>query len=250
LGPEDLDQIMQGLFIKRHPNLIVGGETADDAGVFRLTDELALVQTLDFFTPIVDDPFDFGRIAAANALSDVYAMGGTPLTAMNIVCFPRGDLPLDILRQTLLGGLEKIEEAGAALVGGHSVDIQKSDKEYRAKISGPGQHAGAGAYAAPVGSSDKLTSLAPSSGRLLVHRLQEQPSALDAASAALERQREKIEEALTLLKQAIPRQEEGGLKNSVTELNERLDELARKLDEISDGTIKNYVGEILNRLDK
>lgn len=130
------------------------------------------------------------------------------------------------------------------------VDIQKSDKEYRAKISGPGQHAGAGAYAAPVGSSDKLTSLAPSSGRLLVHRLQEQPSALDAASAALERQREKIEEALTLLKQAIPRQEEGGLKNSVTELNERLDELARKLDEISDGTIKNYVGEILNRLDK
>jgi selenide,water dikinase len=122
---------MQGLFIKRHPDLIVGGETADDAGVFRLTDELALVQTLDFFTPIVDDPFDFGRIAAANALSDVYAMGGTPLTAMNIVCFPKGDLPLDILRQTLLGGLEKIEEAGAALAGGHSVD----DREFKYGLS-------------------------------------------------------------------------------------------------------------------
>jgi selenide,water dikinase len=104
------------------PNLIVGQETSEDAGVYRLSDDLALIQTLDFFTPIVNDPYDFGRIAAANALSDVYAMGGRPLTAMNIVCFPIGTMGKDILKKILRGGLEKIHEAGAVLVGGHSVD--------------------------------------------------------------------------------------------------------------------------------
>jgi selenide,water dikinase len=104
------------------PNLIVGQETSEDAGVYRLSDDLALVQTLDFFTPIVNDPYDFGRIAAANALSDVYAMGGRPLTAMNIVCFPIGKMDKGILKEILRGGLEKIHEAGAVLVGGHSVD--------------------------------------------------------------------------------------------------------------------------------
>jgi selenide,water dikinase len=122
---------MAGLPVERHPDLLVGTETGDDAGVFRLTPEIALVQTLDFLTPIVDSPFDFGRIAAANALSDVYAMGGTPKTAMNIVCFPAGDLPLETLRETLAGGLEKIREAGAVLVGGHSVD----DKEFKYGLS-------------------------------------------------------------------------------------------------------------------
>lgn len=97
-------------------------ETADDAGVFRLTPEIALIQTLDFFTPIVNDPFTFGQIAAANALSDVYAMGGRPLTAMNIVCYPSKTVPKEALQAILLGGLEKIHEAGALLVGGHSVD--------------------------------------------------------------------------------------------------------------------------------
>jgi selenide, water dikinase len=104
------------------PRLMVGRETSDDAGVYRLTDDLALIQTLDFFTPVVNDPYDFGRIAAANALSDVYAMGGRPLTAMNIVCFPLQQLDKNILKEILRGGQEKVHEAGAALVGGHSVD--------------------------------------------------------------------------------------------------------------------------------
>lgn len=104
------------------PNLIVGLENSEDAGVYRISDDLALIQTVDFFTPIVNDPFEFGRIAAANALSDVYAMGGRPLTAMNIVCFPIGTMDKSVLREILRGGLEKIHEAGAALVGGHSVD--------------------------------------------------------------------------------------------------------------------------------
>jgi len=108
--------------IRRHPNLIVGIETSDDAGVYRLDDNTALIQTLDFFTPIVDNPYDFGRIAAANSLSDIYAMGGEPITAMNIVCFPADDLPESVLKETLEGGLEKIHESGAVLAGGHSVD--------------------------------------------------------------------------------------------------------------------------------
>lgn len=109
----------------RHPNLLVGIETSDDAGVYKLNDDTALVQTLDFFTPIVNNPYHFGRIAAANALSDVYAMGGRPLTAMNIVCFPITDMPKEILKEILRGGLEKIHEAGAVLLGGHSVDDQE-----------------------------------------------------------------------------------------------------------------------------
>jgi len=111
--------------VMSHPNLLVGIETSDDAGVYKLSDDVALVQTLDFFTPIVNDPYHFGRIAAANALSDVYAMGGKPLTAMNIVCFPVTDMPKDILKQILRGGLDKIHESGAVLVGGHSVDDQE-----------------------------------------------------------------------------------------------------------------------------
>jgi selenide,water dikinase len=101
--------------------VLVGFERSDDAGVYRLTDELALVQTVDFFTPVVDDPYRFGLIAAANALSDVYAMGGRPLCAMNIVTFPAGKMSIDVLRETLRGGLDKLREAGVALVGGHSV---------------------------------------------------------------------------------------------------------------------------------
>lgn len=97
-------------------------ETADDAGVFRLTPEIALIQTVDFFTPVVNDPYTFGQIAAANALSDVYAMGGQPLTALNIVCYPSKTVPKEALQAILAGGLDKIHEAGALLVGGHSVD--------------------------------------------------------------------------------------------------------------------------------
>ncbi len=107
------------------PNLMVGMERAEDAGVYKLTDELAIVQTLDFFTPVVDDPYTFGQVAAANALSDVYAMGGRPLTAMNIVCFPVKTMDMSILRQILAGGLDKLREAGVVLVGGHSVEDQE-----------------------------------------------------------------------------------------------------------------------------
>ena len=99
----------------------MGHETLDDAGVFLLSDDLALVQTVDFFAPIVDDPYLFGQVAAANALSDVYAMGGEPLTAMNIVGFPSGKLPLDVLREILRGGQDKVHEAGALVVGGHTI---------------------------------------------------------------------------------------------------------------------------------
>lgn len=105
-----------------HERLLVGIDTLDDAGVYKLSDELALIQTVDFFTPIVDDPFDFGQIAAANAMSDVYAMGGRPITALNMVCFPVKTLELGILEQILMGGAEKVAEAGALLVGGHTVD--------------------------------------------------------------------------------------------------------------------------------
>lgn len=99
----------------------MGRETFDDAGVFVLSDDLALVQTVDFFAPIVDDPYLFGQIAAANALSDVYAMGGEPLTALNIVGFPAGKLPPDVLTEILRGGQDKVHEAGALVVGGHSI---------------------------------------------------------------------------------------------------------------------------------
>lgn len=103
------------------PNLLVGLHTSDDAGVYRITDDLALVNTVDFFPPVVDDPFTYGQIAAANALSDVYAMGGKPVTAMNIVAFPRDGLDLDVLHDIMRGGLSKLQEAGVVLVGGHSV---------------------------------------------------------------------------------------------------------------------------------
>ena len=101
--------------------MLVGRETFDDAGVFRLSDDLALVQTVDFFAPIVDDPFEFGQVAAANALSDVYAMGGEPLTALSIVGFPTGTLPIEVLTEILRGGQEKVHEAGATIIGGHSI---------------------------------------------------------------------------------------------------------------------------------
>jgi selenide,water dikinase len=104
------------------PNLIVGMEHAEDAGVYRLHADLAIIQTVDFFTPIVDDPFVFGQIAVTNALSDVYAMGGRPITAMNIVCFPIRKMAIGILREILRGGLEKMREAGVLLIGGHSVE--------------------------------------------------------------------------------------------------------------------------------
>jgi selenide, water dikinase len=125
LGPADLNKALSGLPLLSSPNLIVGMERIEDAGVYQINEETAMVQTVDFFTPIVDDPFTFGQIAAANSLSDVYSMGGKPVTAMNIVCFPIQTMDVSILREILLGGIEKMREAEVVLVGGHSVDDQE-----------------------------------------------------------------------------------------------------------------------------
>jgi selenide,water dikinase len=114
-------QVLRHLPPVTDPNLLVGTATHDDAGVYRLTDELALVQTVDFFPPVVDDPFVYGQIAAANALSDVYAMGGTPRTALNLVGYPDNELPMDWLGQILDGGNERLRAAGVVVVGGHTV---------------------------------------------------------------------------------------------------------------------------------
>jgi selenide,water dikinase len=122
-----LAEVLSSLPQSTHPNLLVGFNKADDAGVYRLSETQALVQTVDFFPPIVDDPYWFGQIAAANALSDVYAMGGTPLTALNIVGFPIATMPREILTDILRGGNEKVVEAGAVVVGGHSI----KDKELK-----------------------------------------------------------------------------------------------------------------------
>jgi selenide, water dikinase len=113
---------MRDLPLIQDPNLLTGFEHAEDAGVYKLSDDLALVQTVDFFTPTVDDPFTFGQIAAVNALNDIYAMGAKPLTAMNIVCFPIKTMDISVLREVLQGGLNKMREAGVLLIGGHSVE--------------------------------------------------------------------------------------------------------------------------------
>jgi selenide, water dikinase len=120
LAPGSLRAVLDGLTPQADRNLLVGFDQSDDAGVYRISDSQALVQTVDFFTPMVDDPFTFGQIAAANALSDVYAMGGAPLTALAIVCFPQ-DGDLDLLGQILRGGMSKMAEAACTVVGGHSV---------------------------------------------------------------------------------------------------------------------------------
>lgn len=119
---------------KTDPNLLVGFETGDDAGVYRLTDDLALVQTVDYITPVVDDPFLFGQVAAANSISDVYAMGGRPLTAMNLCNFPAKNIDRTSLRRILEGGFSKIKEAGATLVGGHTV--RDDELKYGLSVTG------------------------------------------------------------------------------------------------------------------
>src|ERR1700722_6726724 len=120
LSPKLLDKVLGAMPRIANPNVLVGFDTADDAGVYRLSADLALVQTVDFFTPIVDDPFTFGAIAAVNSLSDVYAMGGTPISSLSIVAFP-ADGDTEVLEAILLGGFEKMREANCAILGGHSV---------------------------------------------------------------------------------------------------------------------------------
>ncbi|OIQ58540.1 selenide, water dikinase [Moorella thermoacetica] len=134
MGPGTLNQVLQYLPAMADPNLLVGMSNVDDAGVYRLTDDLALIQTVDFFTPIVDDPYLYGQIAAANALSDVYAMGGRPVTAMNLVAFPSKKVDTAVLGEILRGGAQKILEAGAVLVGGHS--IEDDEPKYGLAVTG------------------------------------------------------------------------------------------------------------------
>ena len=122
LGPGTLEKALCGLRQPDYPGFIAGFNGYEDSGLFRLSDDLALAQTVDFFPPIVDDPFLFGRIAAANALSDIYAMGGKPITALALVCFPVKTLGLETLRRMMEGGLNALSEAGCALVGGHSIN--------------------------------------------------------------------------------------------------------------------------------
>lgn len=121
IAPQVITLVLNQLPKRSDPNLIVGLETHDDAGVYRLTNDLALVQTIDFFPPVIDDPFIYGQIAAANALSDVYAMGGVPKTALNLVCYPDNEISLDWLGQILAGGAERCTAANTAIVGGHTI---------------------------------------------------------------------------------------------------------------------------------
>jgi selenide, water dikinase len=122
LSPAELHLLLAELPAPHDPALLVGLDTADDAAVYRVSGETAIVSTADFFAPVVDDPFDFGRIAAADAFSDVYAMGATPLTALNLVAYPLDELGPDVLRQILRGGAEVAREAGVAIAGGHTID--------------------------------------------------------------------------------------------------------------------------------
>lgn len=133
LGPAALARVLEKLPRPTDPNLLIGAESSDDAAVYRLTDDLAMVQTLDFFPPMVEDPYLFGQIAATNALSDVYAMGGRVVTALNIVCFPES-WDLNILGRILQGGSEKVTEAGGSLAGGHS--IADSEVKYGLSVTG------------------------------------------------------------------------------------------------------------------
>jgi selenide, water dikinase len=122
LSPEQLAEVLKDLPEIKHERLLVDISTHDDAGVWKLTDDIALIQTTDFFPPVCSDPYEFGQIAAANALSDVYAMGGKPINALNIVMFPQARIPLEVLREILRGGIDKVAESGAIIVGGHTID--------------------------------------------------------------------------------------------------------------------------------
>lgn len=131
---DGIAQVVRGLPEFDDPNLIVGADGASDAGVYRLRDDLLIAQTVDFFPPLVDDPFIFGQIAAANSLSDIYAMGGDPTTVLNVVGFPDDQLGLDVLSEILRGGAERVQQAGAVIVGGHTV--RDTEIKYGLSVTG------------------------------------------------------------------------------------------------------------------
>jgi len=134
LGPTGLSEVLSGLGLDDHPQVLVGSSTSDDAGVYLMNDHLALVTTVDFITPAVDDPYVFGQIAAANSLSDIWAMGGEPLTALNLVMFPAKKLDLGVLKEILRGGSDKVKESGAVTIGGHSVE--DDEPKYGLSVTG------------------------------------------------------------------------------------------------------------------
>ncbi|MBS2000330.1 MAG: selenide, water dikinase SelD [Cyanobacteria bacterium SZAS LIN-5] len=134
IGAAELQQILTNLPLTTSPNLLTGMEHFEDAAVYKLSDELAIIQTIDFFPPVVDDPYLYGMIAATNALSDVYAMGGTPLLALNVLCFPTCDFPIEVVRDIVRGGAAQVQAAGAILAGGHS--IQSHEPIYGLSVTG------------------------------------------------------------------------------------------------------------------
>ncbi len=174
--------LVAGLPAPTDPRVLVATGTADDAGVVRVRDDLALVQTVDFFTPIVDDPYWFGRIAAANALSDVYAMGGQPLSALNLVAFPLEDLGGEILRAILRGGHDTVTEAGASIVGGHSID--DPEPKYGLAVTGT------------VDPRDVLTNAGGRPGDVLVLT---KPLGVGAVTTAVKREHLESDDALLAL---------------------------------------------------
>ena len=194
MGPGDLTTALAPLPRHTDPRLLVGRETFDDAGVVLLSDGIALVQTVDFFAPIVDDPYAFGQIAAANALSDVYAMGGEPVTALNIVAFPDKALPLSVLTEILRGGQDKVHEAGALIVGGHTVT--DDEVKYGLAVTGRADPArlltNAGARAGdrllltkPLGSG--ILATAAKAGRLDAASIEKLVASMSALNAAASR---------------------------------------------------------------
>lgn len=134
IGPGDLSNVLCGIDVPEGPDVMVGLKGFEDAGVYRISPELAIVQTVDFFTPVVNDPYRFGQIAAANALSDIYAMGARPITALNIVCFSPKKFGTEVLREILRGGIDKVRQAGTSLLGGHSVEDEET--KYGLSVTG------------------------------------------------------------------------------------------------------------------
>ena len=185
IGAADLRRLRSALPLSADPDLLVGLDPADDAAVYKLSDELALVQTLDFFTPIVDDPRDFGRIAAANALSDIYAMGATPVLALNIVAFSLEQLGDEVLAEILAGGAEVAAQAGVAIGGGHSID--DPEPKYGMTVSGV-VHPGELLTAAGAQAGDELYLTKPVGGGLITTAAKRgiaEPAWIEAAVATM-----------------------------------------------------------------
>ena len=173
---------MRDLPLIQDPNLLTGFEHAEDAGVYKLSVDMAIVQTVDFFTPTVDDPFVFGQIAAVNALNDIYAMGAKPLTAMNIVCFPVQTMDISVLREVLRGGLDKMREAGVLLVGGHSVE----DNEIKYGLSVTGIiHPDRVLYNRGARAGDKLIMTKPLGTGIISTAIKEQEASREQIMAAV-----------------------------------------------------------------